>query len=462
MAQRASASDLPHDVEQVLESAGEPLADRALNDMEARFGRSFANVRLHQGADADLSAQRLGALAYTVGNHIVFGARQYAPHTAAGQRLLAHELAHVVQQRPLGSGAAPRLAEPGLEHALESDADRLADAALQGNGSPPHASAAAPTLAKQAAPGASPAPAAQQAAPNPCAGAANASQANMGRVPGGRFDAALDRSACPACGLSLTMRVLMTQANAWADAASWNSFQADYIRMLQDRWSNVYDFIPAAGGCPGEGCQRVSVALNVVPVNAAGAPHWTVSVTQTDHFIQSAVNDNSHTANLDSRDLSHDDKPNQIPAEHEGGHMLGLGHTNCGLNGPYAGNINDPQCYGDDDIMGAGSEVTVPEYQVFSETLAALAPGCAWRPAITNARRSRNRTTGQIAGGILGGILGGAAGAGIGFGLGSLAGGAGGLIGAIAGGVVGAALGAVGGVFAGEAIGDSSRRPGEV
>jgi hypothetical protein len=66
--------------------------------MESRFDRSFAHVRVHTGPEASESAGDLGARAYTFGNHIVFGADQYAPTSGPGRSLLAHELAHVAQQ----------------------------------------------------------------------------------------------------------------------------------------------------------------------------------------------------------------------------------------------------------------------------------------------------------------------------------------------------------------------------
>lgn len=72
---------------------------------EPRFGADFSQVRVHHDAAAAASAQRLHADAYTAGQQIVFGSGHYAPATPRGQRLLAHELAHVVQQ---ARGQAPR------------------------------------------------------------------------------------------------------------------------------------------------------------------------------------------------------------------------------------------------------------------------------------------------------------------------------------------------------------------
>lgn len=68
--------------------------------MEPRFGQDFSSVRVHAGARAAEAARDAKARAYTVGRDVVFGAGQYAPRSMAGKRLLAHELAHVVQQRP--------------------------------------------------------------------------------------------------------------------------------------------------------------------------------------------------------------------------------------------------------------------------------------------------------------------------------------------------------------------------
>lgn len=80
-------------------SSGHPLPPRTRSFMESRLGHDFSNVRVHSDARAGNSARDLGALAYTSGTDISFAPGRYAPHTEAGQRLLAHELTHVVQQR---------------------------------------------------------------------------------------------------------------------------------------------------------------------------------------------------------------------------------------------------------------------------------------------------------------------------------------------------------------------------
>jgi hypothetical protein len=95
-----SGSEAPAVVHEVLHSAGQPLDAPTRAFFEPRFGRDFSGVRAHADDRAARSAQSIGALAYTVGPHIVFAQDQYAPGSDRGRHLLAHELAHTIQQRP--------------------------------------------------------------------------------------------------------------------------------------------------------------------------------------------------------------------------------------------------------------------------------------------------------------------------------------------------------------------------
>jgi hypothetical protein len=90
----------PPSVYAVLNSPGQPLDAATRAFMEPRFGHDFSGVRVHTDAGAADSAKAVNALAYTLREHVVFNSNQYSPGTAEGQRLLAHELTHVVQQRP--------------------------------------------------------------------------------------------------------------------------------------------------------------------------------------------------------------------------------------------------------------------------------------------------------------------------------------------------------------------------
>jgi hypothetical protein len=88
-------------------AGGRPLPESVRSFFEPRFGHDFGPVRIHTDARAGESAQSVNALAYTAGRDVVFAQGHFAPHTSAGQRLLAHELAHVIQQGGAGPASAP-------------------------------------------------------------------------------------------------------------------------------------------------------------------------------------------------------------------------------------------------------------------------------------------------------------------------------------------------------------------
>jgi outer membrane protein OmpA-like peptidoglycan-associated protein len=94
---------------EALQGSGQPLPQPIRAFFEPRFGRDFSHVRIHTDAHATESARPLNTQAYTLGHDIVLGAGEYARHSSDGRRLLAHELAHVIQQTP-GRMAAPRSA----------------------------------------------------------------------------------------------------------------------------------------------------------------------------------------------------------------------------------------------------------------------------------------------------------------------------------------------------------------
>jgi hypothetical protein len=109
---------------------GTPLDEGTRSSMESAFGASFDDVRVHTDEQASKSAESVGANAYTVGSDVVFRSGQYSPSSAVGQRTLAHELAHVVQQSqgPVdGTDAAGgiRVSDPSdrFERAAEQTAD---------------------------------------------------------------------------------------------------------------------------------------------------------------------------------------------------------------------------------------------------------------------------------------------------------------------------------------------------
>ena len=99
--------------------------------MESSFGVDFSDVRVHEGNQA----AQAGALAYAQGSNLYFAPGLYDPHSAVGQHMLGHELAHVVQQRAgrvakaQGFGGLPINADPGLE----SEADHMGSRAARGD-----------------------------------------------------------------------------------------------------------------------------------------------------------------------------------------------------------------------------------------------------------------------------------------------------------------------------------------
>lgn len=91
--------------------------------METRFGDDFGDVRVRVGSSADAATREKRASAYTFGTDIAFRDGRYQPGAPAGDQLLAHELAHVVQQRRGRTTADPVQLEQGAHQAAGSYAD---------------------------------------------------------------------------------------------------------------------------------------------------------------------------------------------------------------------------------------------------------------------------------------------------------------------------------------------------
>jgi hypothetical protein len=121
---------IPPIVHEVLRSPGQPLDPAMHAFMEPRFSADFSQVRIHTDTRAAESAHAVNALAYTVGHDVVFGANNYAPSSHNGRRLLAHELAHTIQQRDT-SGAPPSADPHGI---FESSADVAGREVAHGRG----------------------------------------------------------------------------------------------------------------------------------------------------------------------------------------------------------------------------------------------------------------------------------------------------------------------------------------
>ena len=128
----ASPPTAPPIVDDVLQSPGQPLEHQSRAEFESLFGRDFSQIRVHSGERAAASASAVNARAYTVGRDVVFGRSQYAPRTDAGRQLLAHELAHTVQQDGRSSFAGEHIPIGDATSPLETEADRMAGEALSG------------------------------------------------------------------------------------------------------------------------------------------------------------------------------------------------------------------------------------------------------------------------------------------------------------------------------------------
>ena len=369
----------------VIGGQGAPLEAAPRRFMEARFGRDFGSVRVHADDRAAASARALGARAYAVGEHVVSAEGPPSAASEPGRRLLAHELAHVVQQR---------------------------------DGAP------AGVVRRQAAqPG--PAPA---SAPTPAPRPQRDERLNLGRG-GSRVDAELDRADSR---LTVKMKVLFNFVNVprpWPSPARQIAWRDAFVSAVQRRWSYKHFLVPMQA-CPGEP-QQLAVRMQVLPVTSN--PHFTMTIGFTDRFRTSFVQ--GRTATMDVLDVAERDDQPQTPVEHEFGHMLGLPHIHC--------DRNDDQCYGTTseeraDVMGQGSYVSPRDYEPFSELMPYFT-GCNWRVQQASFVPT---SRGPVLGGFLGGLLGLAGGIAAGFALG-------GPIGALIGGAIGLLGGAAFGAWLG-------------
>jgi Domain of unknown function (DUF4157) len=139
-AQEQDASPV-HDV--IGKGGGSPLDESTRSGMESRFGQDFGDVRIHTDAKASESAEAVGANAYTVGSDVVFRSGHFDASSPTGQRTIAHELSHVVQQRsgPVDGTDAPggiRLSDPGdkFERAADATADDVMSSSSSSSSSP--------------------------------------------------------------------------------------------------------------------------------------------------------------------------------------------------------------------------------------------------------------------------------------------------------------------------------------
>jgi hypothetical protein len=141
-------------VHDVIGSAGAPLDHDVREDMEARLGHDFSDVRVHTDGVADASAKAVNAHAYTVGPHIAFQRSAYDPGSQQGRTTLAHELTHVVQQRtgPVdGTPAAGGVSVSDPSDRFEREAAAAAERAVSAPAPVQTSAASAPQVQREAA-----------------------------------------------------------------------------------------------------------------------------------------------------------------------------------------------------------------------------------------------------------------------------------------------------------------------
>ena len=140
----AKKATTPTRVTQPMPQGGQPLAPGIRSQMEAGFGQGLGQVRLHDDAAAHDSARRLNARAYTAGNHAVMGAGQYDAQSPASRGVIAHAIAHVLQNRDPVAALTP--VSKASEAALEADAEQASRALSQGQMGRVRASMARPGI----------------------------------------------------------------------------------------------------------------------------------------------------------------------------------------------------------------------------------------------------------------------------------------------------------------------------
>lgn len=136
------AEGASHAVERATSSAGQPLPGELRDRFEGSLGVDLSSVRIHTGADSARASKALGARAYTMGQDIHFNQGQYDPVDPFGVHLLAHEVAHTVQQAGSAASVQEKLEVSAPGDSLEREADRAADAMVAGEAAAVSAAAA--------------------------------------------------------------------------------------------------------------------------------------------------------------------------------------------------------------------------------------------------------------------------------------------------------------------------------
>jgi hypothetical protein len=382
-----------------LGSPGQPMPESSKKFFEPKFGRDFSNVKLHTDSVAAKSARSINALAYTSGNNIVFNSGQFAPGTRNGDKLMAHELTHVVQQGAAGGATVQRKKENedplakiqgepmySLLPKLKSLADgiRTDEDAARAVGGPRLVTAMRAVNAGGTWND-------FVASHNGELATLPADQINdimnfMGASKQARyfkddqFANQFDGSADPASGvITLYFRVRFEVNGAkfgLADpgTADWEretqeglrQYKIDFKRVVEDQWSGKGTVKPA---CAIGGASSFNTKVVVTVVESGehkliyilkDVPNGRSNVPGTAGQPGSMKVDNNKPHTNQSQVVGTDGKPAQVTttqttSAHEFGHAIGLQHSRC---------VGDGDCYGvtaeeRQDVMGAGNMLQV-------------------------------------------------------------------------------------------------------
>lgn len=401
----AIASLISDDVEGASRDGGSQLPDGLGKSMEAAFGADLGDVRVHDGPTAAALSARLEANAFTHGDDIFLGDGAPDRTSAEGQYLLAHELAHVIQQRQAGPRVDrdPVVGTPG--DSSEREADAAAEAAVHGDPVPGLTSTAVTlqgdfwgSITDFLGGTETDRYEDSQSDLADFLGEAHEAENFQSETGMGAFDATYDPNLgtllieCR-CHFEFVPGLLPyilegypLEALTWAEDAKAD-WKARFLATCSETWSaSALTF-----HCQRDWWEHLNASVQVRFVESDDAPHFNLNVTKipSGEFQTSSVRRpevgfwntgqldgfEPGTGTFDSEDLEEVDKgiegSPQVPAVHEAGHMLGLGdeYVASGEGDPSHAEMVESE-FGEgwgkaDDgrIMSAGSDIH-PEHSV--------------------------------------------------------------------------------------------------